>query len=1397
MKNIYFSLLFLSLSLLSFSQTVRVDYDNSSKWFLGINGGGTWHSTDVKYQVGGGWGLTLGKSYNYNYGRPLTFDIRGRYLNGNWYGQDKDSTALSGLTQDNALYGYQSTPGYTYHNFKSNIHRLALELAIHLNAITQRTGWDPYVFGGVGITWNQTKGNLSDSSEIMLGADPYSYGPNGLGGITYDNSYETPLDGYEKYNVNFMPSLGFGLGYHIGKRTTFGIEHKTTFTLADNFDAVQSTIRSKNDLYHYTSLYLQFRFWGGPHKTNDNINSNSNINNFNNPCQTPEIILTNVNTFTVTNSLYNLEFYVQGVNASNEIQILNNDNIPILFNYNYNTRKVFFQSTLKQGMNQFKINIKNKCGSDNEIISVFYETCKVPSGNFTNPAAANMSTNNSSYLLNAVVQNVQSKSDVKVFVNNFLISDFYFNNVNGLIQTNLQLQPGINTIKLELSNSCGNTNLESSIFYNNCVSPTINFTNPTNPGITVNKSSFAFSSKVTSISNKNQINLSINGLNVTEFTFVNGTITANLNLFQGQNNIVINVTNPCGNSTQQTMVILQSCIPPTIQLLNGQSATKVTSPIFNLKSKIENIENKQNISFKLNNVELTNVNYNQSTKLSDMPLNLTPGVNTIQIVASNECGVDIETLNIEYYNCKTPTISITSSSTNVVNSSYNLTALISEIPSSSGITVTRNGQNLGFSFINGQLISAVNLLPGINTFVIKASNECGTDNETISVNYNDCSPPTLSVLQPLSGITINADQINVQLSSANVSNVGQIEFKINNQLVSPTLTNGLITANVSLMEGNNTIIVKLTNACGTVSKSIQVTRKSCVPPSVSFLTPIQNTIVTSSNIGFTASVLNTENYSLEVNGIASTATRNGNTIVGNINLIPGNNTIQLNGTNYCGTDSKTLNIIYNNCQPPIISLSVGNLVVSEPVYLLSANITNSTQSSIVLTFNGLPKNFDYNSNLLTSNLNLSPGENTISISTTNSCGHDLENFTINYNPCVPPQINVQNPSTQNSTINVGTFNYQALISGSVASNQISFEHNQTPISNFTYSNGVFSAQVSLVTGSNLLKLKIQNECGTINKEVNIIGKTCLSPQISLSTQMTNVTTSQQFVFASIIQNVNATDGIILSLNGSIVSPISFINGNLQANLMLNQGQNSIVVIAENECGNTTKTHTVSYSVPCFPPEVTFVNLPPSGSSINANTISLSAQIANYTESTSITVKVNGNITNNYQNNNGFLSGTINLPNVPLVIEITASNACGSNTSSYTISKCKPASLSLVSPASNNYTTTTSSHNLIFNVYNISNVSQVQISNNGQQLSNVTLNGSQVSVLIPLASGSNAINISITTSCNQLSENLVILFNQPNTQNNGSSIGNGSINNNGGTVNSSSTPQNNPNTQNNG
>ena len=48
----------------------------------------TWNTTDVDDKLDLGWGLTLGRSFNYDYGKILSFDLRGRYLRGYWYGQD-------------------------------------------------------------------------------------------------------------------------------------------------------------------------------------------------------------------------------------------------------------------------------------------------------------------------------------------------------------------------------------------------------------------------------------------------------------------------------------------------------------------------------------------------------------------------------------------------------------------------------------------------------------------------------------------------------------------------------------------------------------------------------------------------------------------------------------------------------------------------------------------------------------------------------------------------------------------------------------------------------------------------------------------------------------------------------------------------------------------------------------------------------------------------------------------------------------------------------------------------------------------------------------------------------------------------------------------------------------
>ena len=122
----------------------KIDYDNDSKWYFGFNVGGTWNTTDVRNKTNLGWGLMLGRAFNYNYGKKISYDLRLRYLGGNWYGQDYDITNVSGNdlyladSLGGAVDGIYDTLGYTVNNFNTEAHELGLELAIHFNNLRDR-----------------------------------------------------------------------------------------------------------------------------------------------------------------------------------------------------------------------------------------------------------------------------------------------------------------------------------------------------------------------------------------------------------------------------------------------------------------------------------------------------------------------------------------------------------------------------------------------------------------------------------------------------------------------------------------------------------------------------------------------------------------------------------------------------------------------------------------------------------------------------------------------------------------------------------------------------------------------------------------------------------------------------------------------------------------------------------------------------------------------------------------------------------------------------------------------------------------------------------------------------------------------------------------------------------
>ena len=230
------TLLTLFFGLSGWSQNY-VNYNRESRWFIGLNGGGTFTTrTEVPNLIRGGYGLTFGKSIGMDPGKLFSWDVRFRFLHAFYGGQSTthynldsaSASTLSPLYSPTIINQYQDSIGYFVPNFKTTIIRYSLELALNTNRLRERTGWNFSVFGGIGLTGYHTKADLTDGSNNMYDYDNMSLSPTKSNYLSFqDKNYETDLVGTESdFEWDWMPSFGFGISYQIAPAVSFGIPSK-------------------------------------------------------------------------------------------------------------------------------------------------------------------------------------------------------------------------------------------------------------------------------------------------------------------------------------------------------------------------------------------------------------------------------------------------------------------------------------------------------------------------------------------------------------------------------------------------------------------------------------------------------------------------------------------------------------------------------------------------------------------------------------------------------------------------------------------------------------------------------------------------------------------------------------------------------------------------------------------------------------------------------------------------------------------------------------------------------------------------------------------------------------------------------------------------------------------
>ena len=1381
MKKIYILSILVICS--TFANAQRINYDISSNWFFGLNAGVTWNSNDVKNVNSSGYGLILGRSYNYNYGKKISFDIRGRYLTGTWVGQDTSAFQMSNY-QGGPLDNYNVDSNSIYvNNFQTDVRRLALELVLHLNGVRERTGFDPYVFGGIGLTWTKTYGDLVqtiDSSSLYDYTALQQAGPIGPQlSSTLDGLYETRLDGgiNNQYNVKWMPSLGFGLGYQVGKRTSLGIEHKTTFTKGDDFDGfISESPRLKNDWHHYTSAYLRIHFKSRD-RQNTSENTSSNVNNYTSTsnCPKPVLTLMSGNNKTVTNSQYRIEFKVSNLLNANSLTLLNDQNQPVLYNYNASTNVVYAMVQLHVGQNTFNLTASNNCGSETAYVTVTLLNCVTPTATFTNPNGGSMTVKTSDFAFSAVIQGTVTANGIKLLMNGMSLNGATFNQANGLIQRAITLVPGVNTIQLTVTNDCGTNTYTAAITYDNCVPVSLQLLNPSASGTTVNNAAFTISASISGSLTNAQAKVFQNGLQLSNvFILSNGQIQIPTTLSPGINTFDVEVNNGCGNDVEITSIYFQNCIAPSIVIQSptqNQSLTASGNAI-RLKSIVSNVPAKQNMKVIVNGIEQSNFTFNATTgalELGFIPIN---GSNSITITATNNCGSDVETIQFNYINCTglAPNVTILSSGGTVNSSIYTLLANTGSVGlNGQSITVNQNGSPIAFNQTVGQINAVTTLIPGINTFVVSATSaSCGSDSKTFTVNYNNCVAPQITLIQPsTTGGTTNIGSLQFKANATNISQSQNIHLVKNGQQIPFTFTNGFIDATINLTNGINTITLSVNNACGNDAETFTVNYVQCIPPTIQLNSSIQTgTTVTNANFPFSAILLGAsgQNMSLKLNGVSKMFNNGNDAVTASLVLSPGLNTIVFSASNDCGVDVETITVNYDNCIAPSLSNFSNNassiVATANAAQTITATIANATTQNIIFTQNGVQRPFSLVNGQFNAAITLVPGINSLVLTANSNCGTAQHPWEIQYTPCIAPLISIMNPSNSGLSVNTADFNFQADLQNITSTQGILFSLNGSTISNFTFNNGALTSTLNLQVGLNTIVLKATNACGTDIKTMTIFYNQCVAPIIAVSSPLlNNVTVSNPtFTYSATIQNSTSAQGILLSLNGTAISTFTFNNGQLSANINLAAGVNTFVLTVSNACGSDMKTATVNY-LNCSVPSVSITSPASSNIDVTNAAYTFQSNVQQMSSSQGISLALNGVAVPNFTFVNGQVSANVNLTPGINTFAITVANACGSDSKTQVLSytACTAPQVTILNPLNTNFGVSNPVINFQASYAHINSNQGISLSLNGNPMTNFVLLNNQISATITLSNGMNTILLSATNACGNDAQSRVIRY----------------------------------------
>ncbi len=905
------------------------------------------------------------------------------------------------------------TKQYVYDNYKMKLGEGSLELQITFNRLRERTHVLLNLWGGVGITSYRTKSDLLDGAGKMYDFSMVDSTGNKTKTLnTYngliDKNYESFAYGSRNGDlVTFSPSLGVGLGYQFSPGFSMLWEYKLTLPQGTNADLLDGKLAANNDFfgsndyYHYTGLNLVFTLRGkkktptttqpitsntvAPTQTvsvptNSVVTppTNTVVTNTPPPPIEPKPIITYVtppiNGHVVTVAQYKISAQVLNVTAANQIQFKFNGATSANYNFNAQTHILEYLATLNNGTNTIQIIASNSAGQDNKIITVVYNQPKIvvnpPIVSYINPLPAGVTVYTPTYSVKAQVLNVTAQNQISVYYNG-MSTPFTYNATTKQIAFTANLNVGSNAVSITANNTGGEDTKSTTIIYRETkvagIPPIVNLINPATQINATDNPSYNFKVGVLNVTAKSDIEILFNGVPQTNFVY-NTTVKDvffHTNLIVGNNTLSVKATNQFGSDIKTINVNYTPHVdlktPPFVTITNPVNATTTSNFNCVFKATVSNMPTNLGLTVRLNGVMVANYTYDGFNVTYNAVL--AQGTNTFEVTATNNDGADTKKINVNYKIKAVPILPIVNlvnpvlatNTTDEVN--YNFKLAVLNVLTKSDIEVLFNGvpqNNFIYDLTTKELAFVASLVVGNNTLNVKGTNQFGSDNKQITIEYTPHiqlkALPVISVITPANGTGSSAsNNYNYVATISNIENVNAVTAKYNGITITNFTYDGFnFSYTATLNTGANSLEISATNADGSDSKTAVVTYKPKVPkpPVVTILQPTGSPVVSTTPYNFSFKVLNATKNQIQVfvNGFQVTQFAFANSM-GSFasNLVKDLNTFLVKATNQDGTDSKTETVFLKEPPPPIDTLRNAGTNTTTPTNTTVTNTSNNTE----------------------------------------------------------------------------------------------------------------------------------------------------------------------------------------------------------------------------------------------------------------------------------------------------------------------------------------------------------------------------------------------------------------------------------------------------------------------